>query len=44
MAYRVFALPMHGPGAEETEPNGFLASRWVLSVDRRFMEAGERSF
>jgi len=44
MAYRVFTLPVHDPGAAETELNGFLASHRVLSVDRRFVEEGERSF
>jgi hypothetical protein len=44
MAYRVFTLPVHNPGAAETELNGFLASHRVLSVDRRFVEEGERSF
>jgi HRDC domain-containing protein len=44
MAYRVFTLPVHDPGATETELNGFLASHRVLSVDRRFVEEGERSF
>jgi hypothetical protein len=34
MAYRVFTLPVHNPGAAETELNGFLASHRVLSVDR----------
>jgi hypothetical protein len=43
MAYRVFTLPVHSPGAAETELNGFLASHRVLSVDRRFVEEGERS-
>ena len=33
MAYRVFTLPVHDPGAAETELNGFLASHRVLSVD-----------
>jgi len=40
MAYRVFTLPVHNPGAAETELNGFLASHLVLSVDRRFVEEG----
>ena len=44
MAYRVFTLPVHDPGAAETELNGFLASHRVLSIDRRFVEEGERSF
>jgi hypothetical protein len=44
MACRVFTLPVHDPGAAETELNGFLASHRVLSVDRRFVEEGERSF
>ena len=44
MAYRVFILPVRDPGAAETELNGFLASHRVLSVDRRFVEEGERSF
>jgi len=44
MAYRVFTLPVRDPGASETELNGFLASHRVLSVDRRFVEDGERSF
>jgi hypothetical protein len=44
MAYRVFIVPVHDPGAAETELNGFLASQRVLSVDRRFVEEGERSF
>src|SRR5271157_1987368 len=44
MAYRVFTLPVHDSGAAETELNGFLASHRVLSVDRRFVEEGERSF
>jgi hypothetical protein len=44
MAYRVFTLPVRDPGAAETELNGFLASHRVLSVDRRFVEEGERSF
>jgi hypothetical protein len=44
MAYRVFNLPVHKPRAAETELNGFLASHRVLSVDRRFVEEGERSF
>ena len=35
---------MHDPGAAEHELNGFLASHRVLSVDRRFVEEGERSF
>jgi len=38
MAYRVLTLPVHDPGAAETELNGFLASHRVLSVDRRFVE------
>jgi hypothetical protein len=42
MAYRVFTLPVHNRGAAETELNGFLASHRVLSVDRRFVEEGER--
>jgi hypothetical protein len=44
MAYRVFTLSVHDPGAAEHELNGFLASHRVLSVDRRFVEEGERSF
>ena len=44
MAYRVFTLPVHDPGAAETDLNGFLASHRVLSIDRRFVEEGERSF
>ncbi len=40
----MFALPVHGPGAAETESNGFLASHRVFSVDRRFALEGERSF
>jgi hypothetical protein len=35
MTYRVFTLPVHDPGAAESELNGFLASHRVLSVDRR---------
>jgi hypothetical protein len=41
MAYRVFTLPVHDPGAGETELNGFLASHRVLSVDRRFARESE---
>jgi hypothetical protein len=44
MAYRVFTRPVRDRGAAETELNGFLASHRVLSVDRRFVEEGERSF
>jgi superfamily II DNA helicase RecQ len=44
MAYRVFTIPVRGPGAAETELNGFMASHRVMSVDRRFVEEGERSF
>jgi superfamily II DNA helicase RecQ len=44
MAYRVFTLPVREHGAAETELNGYLTSHRVLSVDRRFVEEGERSF
>ena len=44
MAYRVFTLPVHELGAAETELNGLLANHRVVSVDRRFVEEGERSF
>jgi hypothetical protein len=44
MAFRVFTPQLREPGAAETEMNGFLANHRVLSVDRRFVEEGERSF
>jgi hypothetical protein len=44
MAYRLFTLPINDPGEAENELNGFLATHRVLSVDRRFVEEGERSF
>jgi hypothetical protein len=42
-AYRAFILPVHDPGAPETELNRFLASHRALSVDRGFALEGERS-
>ena len=41
MAYRVFTLPVHDPGAAETELNGFLASHpFFLKLDvRRYFDS-----
>jgi superfamily II DNA helicase RecQ len=44
MAYRIFRVPNRNPSAAEAELNGFLRSHRVLSVDRRFVDDGERSF
>jgi hypothetical protein len=41
ISYHVFTLPVHDPGAAETEFNGFLASHRVLSVVRRFAPESE---
>jgi superfamily II DNA helicase RecQ len=44
MAYRVFVVPVRDEGSATTELNGFLRSRRVLSVDRRWVEQGSESF
>ena len=45
MAYRVFTLPVHDPGAAETELNGFLASRFgcCRSIDGLLKRASVRT-
>jgi superfamily II DNA helicase RecQ len=44
MAYRVFVVPVRDEGPAASELNGFLRSRRVLSVDRRWVEQGTESF
>jgi superfamily II DNA helicase RecQ len=44
MAYRFFTIPIRDEGAAAAELNGFLRSRKVLSVDRRWVDQGSESF
>jgi superfamily II DNA helicase RecQ len=44
MALRFFQIPARGCEQTETEVNGFLQSHRVLTVDRRWVDAGENSF
>ena len=44
MAYKFFTVPIQDNGVAEAEVNGFLGSRKVLSVDRRWVEQGAASF
>ena len=43
MAFRFFNVPVRAPAEAEREINGFLASHRVLTVERRFVDAGENS-
>lgn len=44
MAYRFFQIPVRDSGAAGEELNRFLRSHRVLSVDRRWVDAGTESF
>jgi superfamily II DNA helicase RecQ len=44
MAYRFFTVPIHDAGESVSELNGFLKSHRVLSVDRRWVDAGPNSY
>lgn len=43
MAFKFVAVPIRDPGAAESELNAFLRGHRVLSVERRFVEAGPNS-
>jgi len=43
MALRFFTIPVRAPAEAERELNAFLASHRVLTVERRFVDAGENS-
>jgi superfamily II DNA helicase RecQ len=44
MAYRIFTIPIHEPGAAEAELNGFLRSHRVLAVERKCVESALNSY
>ena len=44
MAYRVFTISVRDEGSAAADLNGFLRSRRVLSVDRRWVDQGSESF
>jgi superfamily II DNA helicase RecQ len=44
MAYRFFVVPVRDDGTSAAELNGFLRSRRILSVDRRWVDHGSESF
>jgi superfamily II DNA helicase RecQ len=44
MAYRFFVISVKDEGTATAELNGFLRSRRVLAVDRRWVEQGAESF
>ncbi len=44
MAYRFFVVSVKDDGTAATELNGFLRSRRVLAVDRRWVEQGSESY
>ena len=44
MPFRFFRIPAQGCDVTETELNQLLSSHRILTVDRRFVDAGENSF
>ena len=44
MPFKIFTIPVTSPEAAENDLNSFLASHRVLSVERRWIEAGTNSF
>jgi len=44
MSYRFFVIPVRDDGTAAAELNGFLGSRRVLTVDRRWVDQGSESF
>lgn len=43
MKIRIFTIPIHGAGQQEQELNGFLSGRRIISLDKRFVDAGPDS-
>jgi hypothetical protein len=44
MAFQIFQISVHDTGAATDDLNRFLANHKVLSIDRRFVDAGSNSF
>ena len=40
MKIRIFTIPIHGDQGLENELNSFLSSRRIVSVEKRFVDAG----
>ncbi len=44
MALKFFTIPIRDPSQSEADLNGFLSSHRVVSIDRKFVDAGTNSF